>query len=248
MNVITVFKWGRSPDESFVYDDGSSKLLRDRLVPSDDDAAAVVCAREFAEAHGCQPIAVTMGNGDIAWAAARGAANTVSSPDGMPTKDEADAVQVLASAIAAAGNADVIFMGDNAYYAGVTGAVAAALGLPFVGGVQSIEADAADASHVIVHRKSGKVEQTIRVTLPALIGIAAVEQEKSVPSIKQMLAAKKAPVANVDVPTLRECAVQETAHRCPEFHRAQIFEGSAAEAVTSLVEALNADGVLPAKA
>lgn len=42
MNVTLVYKWGRDPEEIFVYDDGTTKLRRDRLVASDDDAGLAI--------------------------------------------------------------------------------------------------------------------------------------------------------------------------------------------------------------
>lgn len=245
MNIAYIYKWGRSADEAYVYDDGSYKYLRDRLVASDDDAAAVVCARQFAEAHDSEFTAVTIGNGDTAWAAARGAAKTVHAEGAMPSLDESDTAKVIAAAVKELGEVDVAVIGDNVETAGVAPQVAALLGLPFIGGVQDFEAVPGDTGHVIAHRKIDKTVQTVRIALPALIGVSAVEQEKNVPSIKQMLAAKKAPVQTVAVDTPVMCKVEQTACRCPEVHRAHIFEGDAHESVAALLAALKADEVLP---
>lgn len=65
MNVTLVYKWGRDPEEIFVYDDGTTKLRRDRLVASDDDAAAIACIRELAEATGDKVVGATIGSGDV---------------------------------------------------------------------------------------------------------------------------------------------------------------------------------------
>ena len=72
MNVTLVYKWGRDPEEIFVYDGGTTKLRRDRLVASDDDDAAIACARGLAEATGGEVVGATIGSGDVSWAMARG--------------------------------------------------------------------------------------------------------------------------------------------------------------------------------
>ena len=64
MNVTLVYKWGRDPEEIFV-DDGTTTLRRDRLVASDDDAAAIACARGLAEATGGEVVGATIGSGDV---------------------------------------------------------------------------------------------------------------------------------------------------------------------------------------
>lgn len=244
MNAVVLYKWGRDPDETFVYDDGSTKVLRDRLVSSDDDAAAIVCAREWAQAQSADLTAVTIGNGDVAWAAARGAARSVSAGELMPSVDETVTAEALANAARAAGSADLVVMGDARDTAGVAGAFAALLGLPLVAGVQDFAADPDDSRYVIAHRKADKVIETLRVALPAVIAVAAVEQEKNVPSIKQMLAAKKAPVESVSGASVREAAVSRTGQRCPELHRATIFGDEASQAAAELVAALRADDAL----
>lgn len=48
-----------------MYDDGTTKLRRDRLVASDDDAAAIACIRELAEATGDKVVGATIGSGDV---------------------------------------------------------------------------------------------------------------------------------------------------------------------------------------
>lgn len=244
MNVTVLYKWGRDPEETFVYEDGSIKLRRDRLVASDDDAAAIANARQVAEATGGQLVGATIGSGDATWAMARGAARAVSMGAFMPSVDNARTAAELAQAVRAAGDADLVVMGDAREAAAVPGALASQLGLPLVAGVQDIQADLGAVGCVIAHSKAGKVVETLRVKLPALVAIAATENEKNVPSIKQMLAAKKAPLDKVDGSPVPETGIAATAHRTPEIHRATIFDGTPDQAAAALVGALQADGAL----
>lgn len=244
MNVVIVYKWERDPEEIFVNDDGSTKLRRDRLVPNDDDAEAIANARELAQATGGELVAATIGSGDVPWAMARGAARAVTADALMPSIDNAQTAEALEQVVRAAGEADVVVMGDARNFSGVAPVLAAKLGVPFVGEVQDFEIDPADSQKLIAHRKAGKQIETLSIQTPALIAVAAVDSEKNVPSIKQMLAAKKAPVEKIEAAASGETAMKAVAHRCPELHRARIFEGSAAEAAGQLVATLRADGVL----
>lgn len=240
MDVVLVYKWGRDPEEAFVYDDGTFKYRRDRLVASDDDAAAAACARKLAEATEGHITGVTIGSGDVSWAMARGAARGVSAESLMPSVDDAQTARSLARAIQAAGNADVVVVGNALDAAGVAGVLAAELDLPLVADVQEFEADKEHPGCIIARRKNGKTLQTLRITTPALIAIAATESEKTVPTMKQMLAAKKAPVEKIDATSDESGHVSTVSYRRPEVRRARMFDGTAEEAAQALVNELRA--------
>lgn len=65
-------------------------------------------------------------------------------------------------------------------------------------GVRDFAADPDDPGRIVAHRKTDKTLETLLIAVPALITVSAVEDEKNVPSMKQMLAAKKAPVEKVN--------------------------------------------------
>lgn len=115
-----------------------------------------------------------------------------------PSPDDRQTAEALAQVVEAAGEADVVVMGDARDAAGVAGALAAYLGLPLVAGVRDFAADPDDPGRIVAHRKTDKTLETLLIAVPALITVSAVEDEKNVPSMKQMLAAKKAPVEKVN--------------------------------------------------
>lgn len=244
MNVTVIYKWGRDPDEILVYDDGSYKLRRDRLAANDDDVAAIVSARQLAKGTGGELTAATIGSGDTSWAMARGASRGVVAPELMPSIDNAVTALELEQAVKAAGDAPVVVMGDAQDAAGVAGCLAARLGMPLVAGVMDFAVDPDDEAKLLAHRRNGKTVETIRISTPALITVAATENEKGAPTMKEMLAAKRAPLEKVEGAAIPETTVEVTGHRCPPIHRARIFDGSPAEAADQLIAALKADGVL----
>lgn len=121
MKVVIAYKWGRDEEDALVYDDGSIKWKRDKLVASDDDAAAIACARSVAAATGGELVAATLGNGDASWALARGAVSAVSAEGLEPAVDEAQTAANLAAVVAEAGEADLVVIGDAQKSAGVAG-------------------------------------------------------------------------------------------------------------------------------
>lgn len=172
-----------------------------------------------------------------------------------PSPDDRQTAEALAQVVEAAGEADVVVMGDARDAAGVAGALAAYLGLPLVAGVRDFAADPDDPGRIVAHRKTDKTLETLLIAVPALITVSAVEDEKNVPSMKQMLAAKKAPVEKVNcAPNGRQFKVEgralpateieKTAQRRPQVKRARIFDGPVEQAVKDLVAALRADGIL----
>ena len=244
MDITLVYKWSRDPDEIFVYEDGSYKLRRDRLAASSDDVAAIASARRTAEATNGKITGATIGSGDVSWAMARGAETAVSVEGLMPDRDDLQTARALEQAVRAAGEFDLVVIGESRDAAGVAGALAASLGIPLVTSVQDFSADPENPGCVIAHRRQGKLVQTLRIAAPALITVAAIEQEKAIPTMKQMLAAKKAPVTRVETQDAGEGKVRERGVRRPELHPAQLFEGELSLAAANLVATLRADGIL----
>lgn len=247
MDVVLAFKWERDPDDAFVSSDGSVKWYMEKLKASDDDAAAIACARKLAADAGGQLRAVTIGDGDVGWALARGAASAVSVGEYGPSDDEAVTARCLANAIAAAGEADVVVMGDAQAHAGVAGVVGALLGLTVVTGVREIVLDADAPECVLVSRATSEAEETLRVRMPALVAVAAADAEKSTPTMKQILAAKKLPVDRREAADVGEVSgghVHVASTSAPAARRARMIEGTPIQAAGELVATLVAEGVL----
>lgn len=243
MNICYVYKWGRDPEDAYVREDGSIKWRVAKLQPSDDDAAAIAAVRTLTAGGGDEVCGLTIGDGDVVWAASRGVTQLKSASSLQLVDDEGDMAEELAATVRAAGDFDLVIMGDEQASAGVAGLMAAKLGLPLVAGMNDLEAG--DEPGVIVgHRKSGKSIQELRIKAPALVTVEAVEDETDVPSIKQMLAAKKTPVETLEVEAETSGRTKVESVRVPETVRATIFEGEPAEATEQLVAALRADGIL----
>ncbi|MRX81107.1 electron transfer flavoprotein subunit beta/FixA family protein [Eggerthella guodeyinii] len=243
MKVLLAYKWGRDEEDAMVYEDGSVKWRRDKLVPSDDEAAAIAYAREVASATGGELVAATMGTGDVSWALARGAASAVSAEGLMPESDEGQTASHLAALVEAAGGAELVVVGDAQKSAGVAGAVASKLGLPLVSGVRDFAVHG-DAGKLVAHRATPMGVEELEIELPAVVSVAAVDTEKNVPSMKEMLAARKAPVSKIDLADDAAARVSVAAFRAPAPHLAKLFEGEPAQAAERLVATLRADGVL----
>lgn len=247
MDILLVYKWGYDPDDLYVREDGTHKFVRGKLGASDDDAAAVISARETAAATGGKLTGVTIGTGEASWILAREAQETTTVEGYTYSTDDALTARRLANAIDAVGKTDLVVMGDESRFAGVAGYVAAKLGLPLVAGVENFEACASDPSCIIAHRKSPHGTETLKVHTPALVTVAAIESEKNPPTMKAILAARKLTENKVEAGSLGDVAgtpVTVVSVRRPEIRKARIFEGTPAQAADSLVAALKNDQIL----
>lgn len=247
MNVIICYKWERDPNEATITSEGALKWFDTRLKATDDEATAIAMAHKLAQDTGGTLTGVTIGDGDAYWALARGASRVVSADALSPDTDNAATAARLAAAIRAAGEYDVVIMGDEQEYSGVVPATAAALGLGVICAAQEVMADAENEDCVLVRRATATAQETLRVKLPALISVAAVGTEKTRPTMRQVMAAKKLPVERIDVQA--EAAAAEKvpvvldAH-LPEKRRALMLEGDAKECAEKLVHLLHEKEIL----
>lgn len=240
MNVLFCYKWERDPNEATITSDGALKWFDTKLKANDDEAAAIVMARQIAAETGGALTGVTIGDGDTSWVLARGAARCVCADALMPTADNALTGARVAEAIKAAGEYDLVLMGDAQEYSGVVPATAAALGIPAVLGVTSVTPDGDNPGCVLVERATAAAQETLRVHTPALISVAATSSEKTHPTMRQMMAAKKLPVEHVTVPDEHadSGALTLSGSRLPEKRRAAMIEGEADESAAKLVALL----------
>jgi electron transfer flavoprotein beta subunit len=243
MKIIVAFKWLRSPQDARVGADGSVDWRAARMAPNDDDPAAMALARELAA--GGEILGLTVGDGDLAWAAARGAASTLVVTDADTTPDSADAGAVLAAGVRRLGEPDLVLVGDSSWDYGVVAALAGHLGRPALAGVVSARVE---DGRLRVTRKVGAATQELEVTGPALLAVAASRAEQQVPGMKEVLAARKKPITKV---TLADLGVRPGARvacrgsRLPETGMARMFDGAdPTAAAAQLVAALRTDGVL----
>lgn len=247
MKVACLFKWARNPGDAWVNPDGSVVWRGAKMVASDDDAAAIVFAREVAEATGGELTGVTIGDGDASWALARGAQRVVSIPDVAPSPDDASTAASLAAAVRHAGEFDLVLMGDAQDHPGVAGTLGALLGMPVLLGVQGVTVHGDDSLRLLARRRVGTGLETLGAPSPVLAAVAAESTEKDVPGVRQLMDAHKRPIekagaVEAGAPGLE--AVTLIGSRVPDSHVARIFDGDPASAARDLISSLTADGVL----
>ena len=247
MNVVCVFKWARDPEDAWVNPDGSVTWRGAKFKASDDDAAAIVFARQLAQETDGTLVGVTIGSGDTTWAAARGAQRIVCIPDVGPSPDDMATAAALAAAVRCAGDVDVVVIGDALNHPGVSGTLGALLGMPVLAGVDDVVLDPADPGRVLASRRAGSDVETLAGTPPLLVAVAAKAAEKEIPAVKDLMADRKRPIDTVDAEQAgapSQDTVAIVGSRAPETHTARIFGGDTATAARDLVAELRKEGVL----
>jgi electron transfer flavoprotein beta subunit len=243
MKCVIAFKWAKNPQDARVSADGAVDWRAAKMVATDDDAAAVVVARDLAA--GDELVGLTVGDGDVAWAAARGASSTMSVADVEPNADSAVLGEVLAAGVRRIGGADIVIIGDGVWDQMVAMSLAGQLGWAALAGVVSATAEG-DRLHVT--RKSGTGTEVIEVGTPVVLAVAARRAEDKPPGMKDVLTARKKPLEKVTMADLGVTSVGGVTVRgtaLPEAADARIFDGADPEgAVEQLMTALRSEGVL----
>lgn len=243
MKIIVVFKWSKNPQDARVGVDGSVDWRGVKMAVSDDDPAAMEIATAIAS--GGEIIGLTLGDGDVAWAAARGAASTVVVTDAMTDVNSSVTGAVFAAAIRRVEGVDAVLIGDSAWDYGVVTALSGQLGWPAVAGVVSAETD---QGCLRVTRKMGSASQVLEVKGPVVLAVSASRDEQNAPGMKEVLAARKKPVerlALADLGLVPVVAVNSKGTRFPDTPPARIIAGNdPVTACEQLMAALRADGVL----
>lgn len=243
MNCAVVFKWARDPESARVGGDGTVDWGRSQPAASDDDPTAAEIGKTIADASGTDLVAITIGGGDVAWAAARGARKTVVITDADVTLTSSDTAAALAGAVTGLPEIDLVLIADSAWDRSVPVALAAKLGWRCIAGVE--EAQLQEPNLVRVTRKVGNGSEVLDVQLPAVLACSAQFEEKKAPGMKEVLAARKLPqekrtLADLGVETAG--GVNSLGTRLPDSAAVQLFEGEGA--AESLVAALRSEGVL----
>lgn len=244
MNVVIVYKWARDPEDALVKADGSVDWRNAKMVPGEDDGAALAVAQELAEAAGAQLVGVTIGDGDASWALARGVTSTVSVTDVPALRDNAATAAAIAAAVTSVGDVAAVVIGDAEQYPGVAPAVAGLLSMPAV-----LHVDSATQSdgRTVIRRRSGAVIETLSAEGPVLLGVAATAADSRTPGMKELLAARKRPVITKTAADLGVAVTEQltlASSSVPTSRSARIFTGAPDHAAAELVAALRADGVL----
>ncbi|SYZ32574.1 putative electron transfer flavoprotein FixA [Propionibacterium australiense] len=242
MDYAVVFKWARDPQTARVSADGAVDWGRSQPVVGDDEPAAIEIAKILAQPTGARLVGVTIAGGDLAWAAARGAQETIIVTDATPDQDTSATAAMLAAVVRSTPSIGLVTIGDSAWNRALPVALAAALGWPCIAQVESAEPCGED--RIRVGRKSGTGVDVIETALPVVLACVAHAEEKKTPGMKEILAARRAPQVKVTIAELNAAApdrVVSRGTRVPDSARVQLFEGD--NAASELVAALRADGV-----
>ena len=244
MKVVVIYSWSRDPEAPSVRSDGSVDFHNAKMVPGEDDPAALDVAKEIADGLAAELVGLTVGDSDASWALARGVSHATR-VDGIPDYvDDAATAAVLAAAVRRLGDVGLVVIGDPDRRAGVPVTLAGLLGWPGLVGVH-----AASVRHGRVHaaRRTGDREETVVLSLPAVIGVVATGTDTRTPGMKEILVARKRPCdtvvgADLGVPENEPVVLRGT--RLPEASGARLLGGSSGQVAASLVSALRAEGVL----
>ena len=243
MKTAVVFKWTRDPQDARISVDGSLAWGNAKMAPCDDDPAAMEVARTLAGDDDI--LAVTIGNGDNAWAAARGASSTVIVKDVEDLADATVTASIIAQAVKQNGAFDAVIIGDSEWNKGVVVSFIAEMGMPAFAGVVAVE-PAGDAYRLSC--KSGAVTKVIEARPPFLLAVKGLTSEKSAPGMKQVLQARKKPQTALeisDLPDVKAACAQEEGMRLPDRGLITMIDGSdPAAAARELVAALKRDNIL----
>jgi len=243
MKVCAVFKWARDPNDARVGLDGSIDWRGVKLTANDDDPAVMDIARALA--GGDDITAITVGDGDVAWAATRGAARTVVVEDALPDLGGATIAAALVAAIHHSGAADVVLVSDSVWDLSVVAAVTGGLGWPALAGVIAAEAV---TDGLLVTRRAGSGSEVVALPTPAVLAVAATHAEAGAPGMKDVLAARKKPVEKLTLAGLGvmpAMAAATRATRLPDVAGARLIDGTdPAAAAAELLAALRSDGTV----
>ncbi|MDR1069248.1 MAG: electron transfer flavoprotein subunit alpha [Gracilibacteraceae bacterium] len=245
MKIVVVFKWARNPLDARVSADAAVSWPGVKLAASDDDPAAMEIA--VALAAGDEVVGLTIGDGDTAWAAARGAARTVVVTGTPGEADSAATGAALAEAVRRMAGVGAVLIGDSAWDYAVISALAGRLGWPAVAGVTA--AACSEQGELRVTRRLGAAIQVLAAAGPVVLAVTASRAEKNVPGMKEVLAARKKPAEKIAAADLLDAAiayrVQTQGTRFPDTPPARVIDGGDPRtACEQLIAALRVEGVI----
>lgn len=242
MTTVVVFNVAREPAAAQILADGRVVWPARKLPPAEDDHAALAVAVGLA--GGGDLVGITLGQGDPAWAAARGATQVIRVGDVWIGDDDAATAAALAAAVRQVAGATLVVIGDSEHHPGLAAALGGHLGWPAI--LATTRARRVGAE-VEAARRVGAAEETISFPLPAVVVVVAESEETSPPGMKAMLAARRQPVREVTTAELGLAAVaplEPTSTRPPTSTAARLIDGDPQRAATELIRVLRAEGVL----
>lgn len=137
---------------------------------------------------------------------------------------------------------DLVICGDGSadnYAQQVDVQLAAALGLPFVNGVDNIEVG---EGCIVCKRTLEDVIETVEVPLPAVISVTPDVAQPRIPGMKDILAAGKKPMATVAAKSVAATTIETVECKAPQqaARKLEIADASADGAIEKFAAALKA--------
>ena len=258
MKITVAYKWAPNPQDAGVGADGTVDWGRAKATVSEYDPVAIELGRRLADATGGELIGVSVGGPDVASPMAKKAALSRGLDRAVVVADDAligagttQTALALAEVVRQIGDVDLVLTGDASVDLGaqmVPTVLAGALGWPALINVATVRGVAGD---LIVERAHAGGAQVLRVTGPVVLAVAADAVVPRVPGMKDILAAGKKPVEEIDLATMPDPGVASRVERVatagPELavRKRRVIDGTdAAAAAAELVAALRSDNVI----
>lgn len=209
MKIVVAYKWAPNPQDITVSPDGSLDLGRTKAAISEYDPVAFELARRLADATGGEVVGLTVGAAAIDTPLARKSALSrgldrlvLVADDTLADADSTRLAAVLAAAVRAIGDVDVVLAGDSSIdvAAGqVPMTLAGHLGWLGLGRVCDVQS--ADGG-LRVDRDLPAGVNVLQVTTPVVLAATADAVQPRVAGMKDILAAAKKPVEALALGTL----------------------------------------------
>ena len=258
MKIVVAYKWAPNPQDAVVGLDGTVDLSRAKPAVSEYDPVAFELARRLADATGAEVIGLTVGAGAIDTPLARKAALSrgldrlvVVADDALAGADGTRLATVLAAAVTAIGDVDVVLAGDSSIDVAegqVPLTVAGQLGWLGLSRVSSV---VSDGEGLTVERDLPAGVAVLAVRTPVVLAATADAVVPKVAGMKDILNAAKKPVevlalADLAVPTAQvSLTTLATARPAGGERQAVMFDATdPAAAASQLVGALRQAGAL----
>lgn len=256
MKIVVAYKWAPNPQDASVGADGVVDWGRAKPAVSEYDPVAVELGRVLADATGAELIGITVGGPDAGSPMARKAALSrgldravILADDALAGADTTRTGLALAALVERIGEVDLVLTGDSSVDVGaqlVPAVLAGALGWPALTGVTAVSGT---AGSLTVERGHDGGTQTLALTGPAVLAVAADAVQPRVPGMKDILAAGKRPAEVLDTAAVPVPAgavrVIATAPPVLKARRGQVIDAAdPAAAAAELVAALRADAVI----
>jgi len=258
MKIVVAYKWAPNPQDAEVRPDGTVDLSRAKSAVSEYDPVAFELARRLADATGAEVIGLTVGAAAIDTPLARKAALSrgldrlvLVADDALAGADGTRLAAVLAAAVTAIGEVDVVLAGDSSIDVAegqVPLTVAGQLGWLGLSRVSSV---VADGEGLTVERDLPGGVTVLAVQTPVVLAATADAVVPKVAGMKDILAAAMKPVevlalADLAVPGAQvSLTTLATARPAGGERQAVLFDAAdPATAASQLVGALRQAGAL----